>query len=241
MDRLHRQQLKHDRFVDEVGSLTTRARENQKLLVTLTAAIVAVCVIGYGIYFYRSTRERKAQDALSLAIEAVDSPLIQAGQPPDPRARFRTDQERMTRSEAMFLDVQKKYDGTDASDVANLYLARIAASKNDIDTARKLLGHFISEHPKHMLVGAARYSLFELRISNGEAPQVANELTQELAKTENQVLPADAMLAVLAHAYEAEGNFEKTKETYRRIITEFPDSVYAVDAQRRFGAANVNG
>lgn len=237
MDRQHRQNLKHDRFVDEVGSLTTRARDNQKLLFTITGVIVAACLIGYGIYFYRSNHERQAQDALALAIETIDSPLSQPGQPPNPQAKFATAQERSTRAEAMFRDVQKKFSGSDAADVANLYLARIAAAKNDVATARKLLEGFISDHPKHLLVGTARYSLYELRINNGEAQQVAAELSQELGKTENQILPADAMLALLANAYEVQGNVAKSKETYRRIITEFPDSPYAVDAQRRVGAA----
>jgi TolA-binding protein len=237
MDRQHRQELKHDRFVDEVGSLTTRARENQKLLIGITAAIVAVFFIGYGIHFYRSNREHRAQDSLGFAIEAVDSPIAQPGQPPNPQAKFKSEQERTTKSEAMFQDVQKKYHGTDAADISNLYLARIAASKNNVASARKLLQDFMGEHPKHMLVGAARYSLYELRIDNGEAQQVAIELTQELSKTENQILPADTMLAILAHAYEAQGNVEKTKETYRRILTEFPDSPYALDAQRRGGGA----
>jgi tetratricopeptide (TPR) repeat protein len=236
MDRQHRRDLKHDRFVDEVGSLTGRARENQKFLILITVAVVAIAVTAYGIYLYRGNREHKAQDALSNAIATIDAPLIQPGAP-NPQAKFRTDQERSASAEAMFRDVQKKYSGTDASDVANLYLARIAASRNDIAAARKLLQDFVAEHPRHLLVGAARYSLYELRINNGEAAQVANEMNQELAKTENQALPPDTMLAVLAHAYDMQGNAEKSKETYRRIITEFPDSPYAIDAQRRVGSA----
>src|SRR5438132_72902 len=131
MDRQHRRDLKHDRFVDEVGSLTTRARENQRFLLTVTVGLVALALIVYGLYFYRSNRERQGQDALAAAIEAIDSPLIQAGNP-NPQAKFKTEDERSSRSEAMFRDVQKKYSGTNASDVANLYLARIAASRNDV-------------------------------------------------------------------------------------------------------------
>jgi tetratricopeptide (TPR) repeat protein len=237
MDRQHRRDLKHDKFVDEVGSWSGRARDNQKLLISIAAAVVAIALIGYGLYFYRGGRERHGQDALATAINTIDSPLIQPAGAPNPQAKYKTDQERSAAAEVMFRDVQKKYSGTDASDVANLYLARIAASRNDVATARKLLQDFIAEHPKHLLVGVARYSLYELRISNGEAPQVANELNQELAKTENQLLPTDTLLSVLAHAYEVQGNVEKSKETYRRIITEYPDSPYAIDAQRRAGPA----
>lgn len=236
MDRQHRRDLKHDRFVDEVGSLTTKARENQRVLLGITVGIVALAVIGYGIYFYRSNREHQAQDALALAIAAIDSPLIQPGVP-NPEAKFRTEEERTSKTEAMFRDVQKKYSGTDAADVADIYLARLAASRSDVATATKLLRGFADEHPKHILVGGVRYSLYQLRIDNGEAPKVAAELTSELAKTEGQTLPGDSLLALLAHAYDVQGNSEKAKETYRRLVTEFPDSAFALEAQRRVGTA----
>jgi len=236
MDRQHRRDLKHDKFVDEVGALSIAARENQRVLVMITGVLLAVAVIAYGIYFYRSNHEQQAQDALGAAIETVDSPLIQPGTP-NPAAKFKTEEERTRSAEAMFRDVQKKFSGTDAADVANLYLARIAASRNDVAGARKLLNDFIGEHPKSVLVGAARYSLYQLRIDNGEAAQVEMELNQELGKADNQVLPPDSLLALLAHTYDVQGSAEKSKEAYRRIITQFPDSAYAIEAQRRVGSA----
>jgi tetratricopeptide (TPR) repeat protein len=237
MDRQHRRELKRDRFVDEVGSLTSKARENQRLLVTITLAVVALALIVYGIYFYRTNHERQAQDALSAAIEAIDSPLIQPGAPSNPLAKFKTEDERTSRSEAMFRDVQKKYPGTNAADVADLYLARIDASRGDSANARKLLQSFIDEHPKHMLVGAARYSLYQLRIENGETQQVIAELNTELGKAQDQVLPPDAILEILSKAYESQGNTEQSKEALRKIIRQYPDSPYALEAQRRVGAA----
>jgi len=237
MDRQHRRDLKHDRFVDEVGSLTSKARENQRLLMLTTAVVVAVALITYGIYFYRTNHERQAQDALSQAIDAIDSPLIQAGAPPNPLAKYKTEEERTSRSEAMFRDVQKKYPGTNAADVADLYLARIDASRGDTVNARKLLQSFIDDHPKHMLVGAARYSLYQLRIENGESQQVIAELNTELGKAQEQVLPPDTILELLSKAYDAQGNTEQSKEALRKIIRQYPDSPYALEAQRRVGAA----
>jgi len=243
MDRQHRRELKHDRFVDEIGTLSFKARQNQRLLLALTLGILAVGLIGFGIYFYRSNREQQAQAALGTAIDVVDSPLIQPvqpGQPPqqqDPRARYRTDAERNKAAEDQFHAVQKNFSGTDAADVANLYLARMAGSRGEAATAKKLLQDFINEHPKHVLVAAARYSLYQMRIDNGEAPQVVTELNQELAKPDNQILPGDSMLALLAHAYDVQGSADKSKDAYRRIIQQFPDSPYALEAQRRVGGA----
>ena len=240
MDRQHRRELKHDKFVDEIGMMSQRAKDNQRVLYSIGIAAVLLALVAYGIYFYRSNRERKAQDALAVAIETNDSPLVQPAQPqtpPNPLAKFKTAEERNVAAEKEFKKVKDSFGGTDAADVADLYLARIAGARGDVAGARKLLDEFIRQHPKNVLVGAARYSLYELRIENGEAQQVANELNQELARTENQVLPGDSMLVLLAHAYDAQGSADKSKDAYRRIVSQYPDSPFAIEAQRKVGPA----
>jgi TolA-binding protein len=236
MDRQHRRELKHDKFVDEVGVLTSKARQNQRTLITV--AVVALLLAGavYGYYFYSSNQERKAQLALSAAIETIESPLINAEQP-NPQAKYKTDAERTAAAEKQFKDLVAKHHGTDAADVGGLYLARIAASRGDVVTAKKMLQEFVAEHPKHLLEDSARYSLYQMRIDSGEAAPVAAELNTELAKAEaDMVLPVDSLLILLAHAWDAQGNEPKTREAYKRIITEFPDSPFALEAQRRAGA-----
>jgi TolA-binding protein len=237
MDRQHRRELKHDRFVDEIGVLSGRARENQRVLYGIAAAALLVAVAAYGVYFYRSNRERNAQDMLAAAIDTIETPLVVPTQP-NPDAKFKTEEERNKAAAQQFSEVKSKFDGTDAADVAGIYLARIGASRGDVSGARKLLQTFIQGHSSHVLARSARYSLYQLRIESGEATQVTNELTAELAKPEKDlVLPADSMLVLLAHAYEVQGNDQKSRDTYRRIVTEFPDSPFALEAQRRVGPA----
>jgi TolA-binding protein len=238
MDRQHRHDLRHDKFVDEIGVLSSKARANQRLLLTIAGAVVAIAVIVYGIYFYRSNREQNAQEALAVAIETFDAPIgdAPAGQPAPTGPRFKTEQERGAAAEKQFKDVQAKFSGTDADDVAGLYLARLAMNRGDVATARKSLEEFVNDHEDHILVGTARYSLYQLRLENGEAAQVATELQGELSKTD-AALPPDAMLALMAQAYDAQGNREKSLEAYRRIATEYPESPYALEAQRRIGTA----
>ena len=238
MDRQHRRELKHDRFVDEMGVLTSKARQNQSLLMVLGGAAVVVAVIAYGIFFYRNGQEKKGQQALAVAIDTIESPLISADaqQQPNPRAKYKTEAERNAAAEKQFKDVTSRYRGTDAADIAGLYVARISAARGDTATARKMLHQFVSDQPNHLLVGGARYSLYQMRIDGGEAQQVVTELNAELAKTE-PVLPADSLLVLLAHAYEVQGNEQKSRDTYKRIITEYPDSPFALEAQRRIGPA----
>ena len=95
MDRQHRYDLKHDRFVDEIGALSTRARANQRLLLTIAAGAVLIAAIAFGVYFYRSTRESNAQEALAEAIDTIEAPVDQPGQPASKTGpHFKTNEER---------------------------------------------------------------------------------------------------------------------------------------------------
>lgn len=237
MDRQHRHDLKHDRFVDEIGALSTRAKENQRVLAMIAGGAVALALIVWGVYFYRSTREDKAQTLLAAAIETAEAQVEAAQSPNAPKPTgptFKTEEERSAAAEKQFAEVKEKYSGTKAADVAELYLARAAASKGDSANAKKMLQDFVDDHEGNLLAGAARFSLYQLRIDGGEAPQVAAELNAEMTKAD-PVLPGDSMLMLLAHAYEVQGNDAKSREAYRRITTEFPDSPYAVEASRKAG------
>jgi predicted negative regulator of RcsB-dependent stress response len=236
MDREHRRELKHDRFVDEVGALSQKAQENQRLLIGIAVAVLLVAFGGYGWFFYSNQQEKKAQVVLAGAIETIDSPLIPAEGTPPAGAKYKTEAERVAAAEKQFREVASKFAGTDAADVAGLYLARIEATRGNVPAARKLLQAFIDNHSDHLLVGSARYSLYQMRIGAGEAQQVTAEINSELSKPE-PILPSDSLLILLAQAYDAQGNTAKSKETYKRITTEFPDSPFVLEAQRRVGSA----
>jgi TolA-binding protein len=235
MDRQHRYDLKHDKFIDEIGDLSQRARANQRLLLTIAGAAIAVAAIVYGIFFFRSSQERKAQQQLAEAIDTIESPLQAAeGQPPVANAKFKTEADRTNTAEKQFRDVMAKHEGTDAASVASLYVARIDAANGKADEARTLLKNFIDKHSDSVLVGSARFSLYQLRMENGETAQVITELNAELAKDE-PILPADSLLVLLAHGYDVQNEGEKAREAYRRVITEHPDSPFVLEAQRRVG------
>ena len=232
MDRQHRHDLKHDRFVDEIGALSVRARANQRLLLAIGGGIIAIALIAYGLFFYRGNREEAAQQSLAVAIETADASIGETKPEGAAGPHFKTEAERNAAAEKAFKDVRDKHSGTDAADVAGLYLARMAVAKGDVKTARPLLEDFVGDHGDHILASTAKFSLYQLRIENGEAAQVSQELDAELAKTE-PVLPGDSLLVLLAQAYEVQGNAAKSKEAYKRITTEFPESPYVVEAARR--------
>lgn len=216
MDRQHRHDLKHDKFVDEIGALSSRARANQRLLLTIGLGFIVLAAAIYGFLFYKNRQEEKAQLALAAAIDTIEAPVGEAQPQSDqPAPKYKTAAERDAAAEKEFRAVKSNYSSTDAADIAGLYLARMAVTKGDIAGARKGLEEFIDDHGDHPLLGAsARYSLYQLRIENGEAAQVATEINAELTK-EDPVLPGDALLVLLAQAYDVQGNTAKAREAYR--------------------------
>jgi tetratricopeptide (TPR) repeat protein len=231
MDRITRHKIKHDKFVDDVGTAYSYAREHSRTLVWGVVGAVAVIVAATVLLVLQSRQEAKAQERLAEAIVILEAPL-ESQAPTATGPKYKTEQEKQTKAEPILQEVAAKYPRTDAADVAGLYLAGFSAERGDIAAARPRLEAFLREHSDHILAGAAKRGLYELRIAAGEGKQVIAELERDLAD-QNSVLPSDITLALLAQTYELTGNAAKAREAYQRIVNEFPDSPYTIDAQRK--------
>lgn len=232
-DKLNRKEIKHDRFVEDVGVAYDFARTNRNQVIALAVGAVVIALAIWGFFVYRSSRENKAQSALADAITVMETSTGTADPTSTAAPQFKSEQEKLAKAEPMFSAVAEKYSGTDASDVADLYLARIAASRGDAARAKERLQSFIRDHGDHMLAGAAQLSLYELQLQGGAgAKEVISEVEKELGKDDSP-LPKDALLSMLARAYEMTGAPDKARDVYQRIVNEFPDSPYTIDAQRK--------
>ena len=233
MDRATRHQIKHDRFVDDVGSAYSYVQTHRRTALWATVAGIALIALIVGFVVVQRGEESRAQQRLAEAISILDGPLESQAAPETPGPKYKSEEEKLNKARPIFEEVVAKHSRTDAADIASLYLARLAAEKGDVATARPKLEEFVREHPDHLLAAAAQRSIFEIRLSGGEGPQVIADLEKELAAEEKSLMPDDVILAMLADAYEQTGNPAKAREAYQRIVNEFPDSPYTIDAQRK--------
>jgi hypothetical protein len=229
-ERLSRKNLKHDKFVDEMNVAYDYLNTNRRNMLLGAAGIVAIVLIVAAISFYRSHKESTAQARLAEAIDVMDAPVG----PPSPGVTaptYKSEDEKIAKATPLFQGVVNSYGGTAAADMAELYLARVAAAKGDSASARPRLERFIREHPGTLPAGGAQFSLYQMDIVGGNAKEVAMQIEQKL-NDEKKLLPTDVMLDLLARAYQASGEASKAREAYRRLATDFPDSPYAMEAQR---------
>ncbi|MEO8217283.1 MAG: tetratricopeptide repeat protein [Acidobacteriota bacterium] len=227
--------MKHDQFVEDVGSAYSFAQSHRRNIVVAIVAGVVLLAAGWGYYVWRQHQEDAAQDQLAAAIEIMDTAV--AGTPGAQNATKTLPSEaaKFTQAEPLLKAVVSKYGSSDAADVAELYLARISAGRGDTAGATSLLQGFLRDHPGSILAGPAQLSLYQLQLHGEAAKALIPELEQKVSQ-DTAVLPRDAMLSLLGQAYEVTGQETRARDSWRRIVNEFPDSPYVVDAQRKLAA-----
>ena len=165
MDRAHRHELKHDKFVEQVGHTVEYAAEHRQQVVRYTiAAVVALLVVLGALWYFRSQAEAR-QVALRDAIRTQEAPV---GQPPNEFLKaFTTEAEKRTAVDKAWNDLIARYGGSEEAAIAHFYMGVNAADRGNGSDAEKHLKQAVDtgEEP---YVSQARLTLSELYVSMGK-------------------------------------------------------------------------
>lgn len=235
-DRLNRKNLKHDKFVEGAEETLLTVKQHGRTLAIAAVAILGLILGAIGYVAWARAQEKKAQVLLAEAIEAFERPVASAEAPADPAQKtWASQEERFQKTRPMFQDVVDSYGRTDAADLASLYLGQMLVRDGKSQEALTLYEKFVREYSDHLLAGSAQMTIYQIRLAGDQRTQAIEEL-ERAAASEEPRLPKDTILALLANAYEAEGEGAKARDAWQRIANEFPDSPYALDAQRRIAS-----
>ncbi len=265
MSRLTREEIRRDEVREAVFSASAWFVEHvRQILIGIGAVIVAVVGVVLFLN-HQDRREAEASLALSEALEVyraeIEAPETDAidelfGTPPesapgendaveadDPVTEdgddgglgFASEAERRAAARAGLEAVQDSYGSTASGRLASVYLGQIAAAEGDTATARELWTEYIETNGgDHALALSLQLNLYSLDRAEGRGEQLAAELRGAVA-TETSALPKDVLLFELAATLEQLGDEEGARETFRRIVEEYPDSGYAIRARQQLG------
>lgn len=243
-DRLSRKDIKRqDTFQVTMGRGLEMVQAYRRQLVLLAGLLVLIVVAAIGWFIYVETVEDDAQALLAEAIEVRSAPVDEGGAEAgtaDGGLSFASAEARRERSRALFGQVVEEYGASDAADVARVYLAEIAATEGDTEGARELWGDFLDEHPDHMLGAQVRLNLYALQRSEGRGEEVVAELEQ-MVDDDDPALPRDVALFELAVTLEALGREDEATARYQRLVDEFGQSPYAMEARQKVGGGAAAG
>jgi predicted negative regulator of RcsB-dependent stress response len=176
VDRAHRQELKHDKFVEQVGHTVEYAAEHRKQIFTYGAIALGVLIVAGVVYGYMQYQSGNRQDALRQAIRTQEATV---GQPnTEFLIGFPTAEAKDAATKKAWEELASKYPGSNEGMIAEYYLGINAADKGNTQEAEKHL-KTVAESGKDAYASQARLSLARLYEASGRR-QEAEKLLRSL-------------------------------------------------------------
>lgn len=240
MDAKQRHDLKRDEFTETVLTLADRVAAKRRALVTAAVVLLGVLVVVGGIMTWRTRQANEAGALLGIALATAESPIVPppsvAGAMQTP-GTFPTVEARAEAAIAAFNAVIERYPGTEAARTAAFHLASELLAAGRAEEAERAFAAIAAEEGNTLRGGSARLGQAEALLALGRADE-ALAIYNELAAARDGVLPQDAVLMELARASERAGRVDDARAAYRRVIDEYPQSLFVMQAEQQLAALN---
>jgi len=235
--RLSRQEMKRDEVLETASRFFRYVTEHTRGLLMLLAGIVALVLIGVGIYAYSQSRVERANGLFAQALAVYEADIDEVDSDPDDanHPTFASADARDLRAQELFQEVEAGYGGTSVGRIAGVYLGKLALRRGDAERARELWESFVSAESDHMLATEVRVNLLAMDRAEGMGEEVVAKL-QELIGSPSPELPMEVALDQLASTLEDLGRHEEARDIYQRIVDEHPSSPYSPRARQKLSS-----
>jgi hypothetical protein len=233
---LSREDLKRNELGEALEAGFHFAEGHVRMLLAAVGGILALVLVVWGVFAWRTSRAEAASESLGAALRAAGAEIVETGANPDHPVTptFPSATARDARARELFEKTVAEHGSTGAGHAARLRLAEMAFAAGDRAGARQRYEQVL-EGSSGSLAATARVGLAELARAEGRGAELAGELEKELASGQG-ALPVDALLGELARTYEALGRGADARATWQRLADEHPASAYAGLARQRLAA-----
>lgn len=224
MARRKNKQVKQEEetLVDVVGRVETvqdYVEQNSSKIMTIIGVVVLLvaAVVAY-FNFYKAPRDLEAAELIQYAQFKFDNEQYAIALDGD---TINTDQG--------FLDIIDNYSGTKSANLANYYAGISYLNLGNYEASISYLNDF---SVKGRVLGAYKYAALGDAHSELENMDKALSNYRKAASTDPNEFSTPLHLMKLAFFLENQGKTDEAKETYNKIINQYPNSIQAVDAKK---------
>jgi TolA-binding protein len=236
MKKEERHQIKRDGLVTAVDRAEFYFEHHVRRVVLIVLAAGLLVVAGFGLRGWLSARGAKASFAMSEIIQTFRAPVAsspEALQQIQPGSKsFATSEER-DRKVIELADGVLTGSGMGAATPTALYYKALALEGLvQRDEATRALERLLKAYPHVFLAAMARYKLAQIKESE-KNPSEALVHFQALYDDAKVAFPKEEALMGIARCQESLGRKDEARETYRKIVSDYPDSDYQPEARRK--------
>lgn len=142
MARLSRKQLKHDRFVEEIGEQVHFLAEHRNQALAALAAVIVVAVGTAAFFSYQSSQDQAGRIALFDSLRLYHGAVTSEQRPG--YVTFATTGERVRRTTESLEKLRTDFAGRKEAQAADYYLGLLNTEQEKLDEAKPLLESAIS-------------------------------------------------------------------------------------------------
>jgi TolA-binding protein len=229
-----RQHLKRNEFAIRVARVTELIATHRDRVILGLVAVAVVIVAAVGYSWWRGNTAEKAGAMLGVAMTIYEAPIVPAPTVPGATQQPGTYPTQTARDEAAlaaFKQIIDTYPSTAAGVAARYHhaaslmaLGRYADAEKGFQAAADAAGNTVFGPMSKM--GQA-----EVLIASGQFDKGV-QIFESLAADRDGMLPVDGVLMQLARAYARAGKPAEARTAYKRVVDEFPESLYVATARQ---------
>lgn len=250
MKRSERHHLKQNELATSVARLQeTLTTEPRTVVLAATAVIVAAVLVG-GFFVWRARTQAQAQTMLAAGLATLDAPVAPpapaaaptpspasptpatpATPAPPPPGSYASERAKLEAAVQKLMAAADAYPTAEAGIAARYHAATALATLGRTSDAEQRYREVIDRDGSGLYGQMARLGLATAHVQAKRYDEAITAI-KEISANPNTDLPVDALLMQLGRTYAAAGRRADALQTYKRIVDEFPQSLYAADARR---------
>ena len=241
MKRIERKHLKEDELAQTLRVAREYVEPREAMLKKVGNAALVLVVVGVGYGIWREWSASRGQAELAEALVALNAEVVPAGVEGSeglPAAAsinatgtFATEAAKLDAAIPKLKAAADAYPGSDAGIQARYHLAGALATLGKHAEAIAAFDEVIRRSGENSLYG--RTSLLGKAEAQAQAGQLdaAIDTLKGLAASNDEDLPADAILMQLARAYALKGSRDDARKTFTEIVDKHPGSPFITEAR----------
>lgn len=248
MKRSERHHLKENEVALSVARATETFGQYRNQIMVAGTVILGVVVIVIGVLAWRQYVDSKARvmlgDAMVVAAAPVaGAPVATPGATPPPPTpgSYPTERAKLEAALTKFVAAASSYPATQSGIAARYKAAATLVELGRIPEAERQYQDVIDRGGNQIYGAMARLGLADARAAAGQYDKAITGY-REVLDSRTFDLPVDAVLMQLGRAYALAGKTVEARQTFKRLVDEYPASAYGPLAKKELetqGAATV--